>query len=626
MKGDCGKVKRFFSILWSTVKFLFVVLLVYLGSLFFREEKLPRACVQAICRRLSTDTLRIRCDSASFGFRKGVQLHALKVEDRRPDDGWREIASVRRAAIDPILRRVRLVELKYPRLPDSYYAPGSQETNARLELELPKIPEFRLQLDNPAILGLTPARVTAQVCVHPRWVTVDEAHIDWPENGRTLQIDGHVRLDLLEQWFRAEVSGLATQRQIRPLLEALDVPCAFPYFDAFTDIPQPVPARGRFEANLVNGDFFMNLDLKPVMGRYNGVEMARADGVLDFRYYVRGTNGNMRLTVDLPVALDPEGGRLGGSLTVDMTNDVVRLDYDIGSELAFRDILRIADVSFLSPDDTLDMIRCDTKPVITVKGRTGTTEDDLEANDLACAAQLAKGAFYGMELRDVDAVFNLRRDRLDFTRVTARGKTGGRIDARATLDFAGFDPARATAHVETDYREGSLEELADGLDFDLGERRGRVDASYVMDFPMTTNCVRGLNGTGRVKVTDGMLAQMKLFAGLTKLIAEKVPGVGFLVNQSQASADFTIENGVFTSDNVRIEGGFISIKGWGAYDIADDNLDFTVRVQFLKSDSMMGQIIQPITWPFTKLLLEFRAKGPLDSPDWEYVSVIDRIL
>ena len=143
---------------------------------------------------------------------------------------------------------------------------------------------------------------------------------------------------------------------------------------------------------------------------------------------------------------------------------------------------------------------------------------------------------------------------------------------------------------------------------------------------MTTNSVRGLNGTGSLKVTDGMLAQMKLFAGLTKLVAEKVPGVGFLVNQSQASADFTIENGVFKSDNVRIEGGFISIKAAGTYDIADDNLDFTVRVQFLKSDTMMGQILHPITWPFTKLLLEFKAKGPLDDPDWEYVSVIDRIL
>ena len=626
MKGDCGKVKRFFNILWRTVKFVFIVLLVYLGSLFFREEKLPRSWVQAACRRLSNEDLRISCDGASFGFKKGLQLRGIRVEERADTGAFQTMASVRTVAVDPILRKVRLVALKYPRLPASYYASGCQESNGRVDLDLPKIPTFRLQLDEPDILGLTPARVTAQVSIRRKRATLDEVHIDWPEAGRLLRIDGHVQLDLVEQWFRSEIHGLATQRQIRPLLEALDVPCAFPYFDGFTDVPQPVPSRGRFEANLVNGDFFMNLDLKPVMGKYNGVEMSRADGVLDFCYYVRGTNGNVRLKIDLPVALDPEGARLGGSLTVDMTNEVVRLDYDIASHLAFRDILRIADVDFLSPDTTLDMIRCDTKPVLTVKGRTGTTEDDLEANDLRCTAQLAKGAFYGMELRDATVEFNLRRDVLDFPKVTARGKTGGQIDARARLDFAGFDATRAMAHVEMDYREGSLEELADTLEFDLGERRGRVDANYSVDFPMTTNSVRGLNGTGSLKVTDGMLAQMKLFAGLTKLVAEKVPGVGFLVNQSQASADFTIENGVFKSDNVRIEGGFISIKAAGTYDIADDKLDFTVRVQFLKSDTMMGQILHPITWPFTKLLLEFKAKGPLDDPDWEYVSVIDRIL
>ena len=166
----------------------------------------------------------------------------------------------------------------------------------------------------------------------------------------------------------------------------------------------------------------------------------------------------------------------------------------------------------------------------------------------------------------------------------------------------------------------------DVLEFDLGERRGRVDASYVMDFPMTTNCVRGLNGAGRMKVTDGMLAQMKLFAGLTKLIAEKVPGVGFLVNQSQASADFTITNGIFRSDNVYIEGGVVSLKGWGTYDMAADNLDFTVRVQFMKKESLMGKIIHPVTFPFTKLLLEFKATGPIDAPNWNYISIIDRML
>ena len=141
-----------------------------------------------------------------------------------------------------------------------------------------------------------------------------------------------------------------------------------------------------------------------------------------------------------------------------------------------------------------------------------------------------------------------------------------------------------------------------------------------------TNDVRTLCGSGTLKITEGHLAQMKLFAGLTELLAEKIPGVSFLVNQTQASADYTITNGVFKSENVFIEGGLISIKGWGQYDIAADNLDFTVRVQFLKEQSMVGKIIHPVTLPFTKLLLEFKVDGPIDDPKWRYIKILDRIL
>ena len=109
-------------------------------------------------------------------------------------------------------------------------------------------------------------------------------------------------------------------------------------------------------------------------------------------------------------------------------------------------------------------------------------------------------------------------------------------------------------------------------------------------------------------------------------MADKVPGVGFVVNQSDASVDFTVTNGVFRSENVYIEGGLISLKGWGSYDMAKDDLDFTVRVQFLKNESILGKLVHPVTWPFTKLLLEFRATGPLDDPKWEYISILDRIL
>ena len=119
---------------------------------------------------------------------------------------------------------------------------------------------------------------------------------------------------------------------------------------------------------------------------------------------------------------------------------------------------------------------------------------------------------------------------------------------------------------------------------------------------------------------------MKLFSGLTESLAERVPGVSFLVDQTQASADVVFKNGVLTTENLYIDGGMISIKGWGSYDISKDDLDFVIRVQFTREESIAGKIVHYLTLPFTKLLLEFKVSGPIDNPRWENIQIVDRIL
>ena len=607
----------------KAMKVVFIVFFVFLGTLFFREQRLPQSWVERATDYVSTSNVIFRCEGAAFGFSRGLHLKGLRIYDRGKANNLEPVASARSVTVNPVLRTVRVVEAKYPRLPDSYYSSECRERNERLDFDMPRIPEFRLTLLRPEILGIAPERVTAQVNVRRKWFMLDEIRVTWPGGDSRLFADGSFRFDLVSQTAHGEVRGRSNVELIRPLIVALDVPSALPYMDAFTEIPEPVPASGVFDVNLENGDFNMSLDLKPTMGRYNGVPMSKAEGTIDLYAYTRGTNGNVNLDVRLPLALDPEGCRLSGSIGVRLTNGVARLAYDVDSRIGFREALEIA--NFIDPAD-LDMVVCDTKPVITVKGRSGTSVADSDHNDIEFSARLERGSFMGLQLRDASAKFSLAKDRLDFESVTARGKTGGQYDATAFLWFPGFDMANAEFGIKVKCAGGSLEELADTLSFDLGERDGKVDGWCEFSGPLSTNYAPRLNGRGSVKITEGHLAQMKLFAGLTKQLADKVPGVGFLVNQSDASVDFTVTNGVFRSDNVFIEGGLISLKGWGSYDIVKDNLDFTVRVQFLKNESVLGKVVHPVTWPFTKLLLEFKARGPLDSPEWDYISILDRIL
>ena len=65
---------------------------------------------------------------------------------------------------------------------------------------------------------------------------------------------------------------------------------------------------------------------------------------------------------------------------------------------------------------------------------------------------------------------------------------------------------------------------------------------------------------------------------------------------------------------------------YGQMDTTTGQLDYTVRVQFTKKDSIAGMILHPLTWPFTKLLLEFKLAGTAEDPQWEYISVLDRVV
>jgi hypothetical protein len=156
--------------------------------------------------------------------------------------------------------------------------------------------------------------------------------------------------------------------------------------------------------------------------------------------------------------------------------------------------------------------------------------------------------------------------------------------------------------------------------------KGDSTVEFSLAGPLNSSCATNLNGKGRIEIKDGYLSQLKLFAGLTEFLSEKVPGVAFVVNQSGVSADFTIEDGVVKSDNIFVEGAVFSISGKGAYNMATGDVAAVLRVQFFKKESFLSSLINPVTWAFSKLFMEVKLGGKISDPEWDYVSVIDRVL
>lgn len=616
-------MKRCLRVLLKTAKWLLVVLLLYVGSLFFRSQRIPPGWIAAAVDARAPTNIVFSCSAASFGFRQGLDIRGVRVYDKERKNPLEPVVAADSVSVDFFLRRVRVVALRVPRLGDSYYDSPCVERNRRVKVRLPKLSAFAVSLVRPQVLGVAPESVRATVKTTRRRIEVSDIRLTWPDLDRRLALNGFVSADFDEQRVWGEVQGEARQTHIRPLLQVLDVPSALPYMDAFTGVVEPVPSACRWSADLTTGDFRITIALHPVLGRYNGVPMQRADGEIDLCIYTRGTNLNYRTTVGPLVASDPKGRPLQGKLVVDGTNDVVSLDFDCTSALPLASLLSIADCF---NDGTLDCLVCDTPPVVSVAGRLATDAAHLDDNDLRGGVSFERGALFGMPLRDVSFDYRYRGSTVAFTNVAARGTDGGFYSGAAALDFPGLDPEKATFSLSAECRGGSLAELADALGSDFGGRNGVVDGAVELTGPISTNFYPALNGRGRIRVADERLSQMKLFMGLTDYLAKNVPGVAGLVNQSCASADYTIVDGVIKSDNISIEGDVFSIKAWGGYDIPADKLDFTVRVQLLRNDSFFAKLVRPVTFPFTKLLMEFKVLGSAHDPKWEYVSVLDRIL
>ena len=624
MKKALRNFLRYFS---KTMLCLFIVFLLFLGSLFFREQRLPRFIVDWITESCSSDGFVVSCEAAYFSFCYGLRLQDISLVDTGVADPFtRPVASAKDVLYDFMDDRLVVHNLEYRRLPDSYYSPPESDApGAPVEFDVPDVKNLEVTLVSPSILGLEPDKVSFSVKTFPdkRMISIENAQVALPGQDCDTVIHGSLVCDLESQMLQARMRGAATQRQIRPLLETLAIDCALPYMDAFTDITRPVKAECEIVADMFTGDFSMFLDLDvEKMGRYNSVPMAFAEGGIEFHSKINDDRRAMVTKVSVNSSEDYEGKSLTGWLAADNFSGRFKVNYDVKSGLKIEDSLKIAD--FMDPS-MLSFVHFDSSSFVTVDGFTGTTSENSDLNKIHGVFKSERGSVDGFKFVDLTGGYSLNDDVIAID-AEMKGICGGKVKLSTTVFCEKFEEDKARFKIKGSYRDGSLKELADALSFDLGERKGDVNIDLDISGDFSTNIWRTVNGKGKIEVTNGHLARMKLFEGLTESLAERVPGVSFLVDQTQASADVVFKNGVLTTENLYIDGAMISIKGWGSYDISQDDLDFVIRVQFTREKSIAGKIVHYLTLPFTKLLLEFKVSGPIDNPKWENIQIVDRIL
>ena len=626
-----GKILR---VMGKAMKLIFIAFCIYTGSLLFRQQELPAEWIEDRLQERLPENLVLHLGGGSFGFRDGLTLTDVKLYNKARKDALSPMVAVERASINLLTRRVHLVAPYYDKLPDGYYEPGYaygprsqlKEAPPPWDFRLPRLPKFRLTAERPDILGIKPERVEGEVTVNPTRAEINNIKVKWPrQTALPMTVDGYIYFDIAEKHLAGECEGLATQAFIRPHLVILDIPVCLPYVDAFTGVQGPIPAYFAWDVNLDTGKTVLDLGLHPTLGAYRKVPMKRADGVLKIEVWYRDGFMESDIHIGPITAYDNSGRMLEGGFIVHRQgpNDDITLEVDAKSELKKDDILEIIDCL---NDGTLDDFKCETPLKVWVKGFLATEDERQAANDLRGEMAVERCEIFNIAMENAQTEYEYKGDELTFKNATAKGSLGGELSAWAKFKLPAMESDKASVELDVNYRKGSVEEVADFFDFDLGDRKGKMEGSIHLSGPLTTNLLSKANGYGRINIEDGHLAQMKLFAGMTSALAEYVPGVGTIVNQNTGSCTFTIEDGVLKTDDLIIEGSLFSISAKGTYDIANDNLDFTVLTQFTRKESMLGKyLIRPIMWTFSKLLMEYKVRGPMDHAEWDYQGILDRV-
>ena len=630
----------------ATKFFLFLLLLVLavVSVVRFIEIAAPQSALEYVSRKISSEDWLVRIESVKWSFPGRIVVKGVRVFDRKKAEAKpflsAEDAVVRLSLtrfpwnLKRIVRSIVVTGLKMPRLPDGYYIPDSiefpgspdfKERNEPLKMEIPEMKSFRLTLVEPDILDLKARRVTVnEVSSRNNVLRFEGVRVMFPDRDAKMEVNGSCELDIPGQRIVGSVHGQARQGNIRPMLQALDISNSYQFVDAFTGVTTPVDAGCKFEVNLRNSDLRIFLDLNPTGGAYRNVPLKSAQGNVDIRVFVRDCFQNARISVGPVDARMADGTHMTGSVFYENTNDIGYVTFrNVHSTTSLSNALTVADVL---NDGTLDCLQPEKDTRISLNGVMAVDPAHASTNRIDGSIAFSEGTFFGMPLRKASTEFRLRGERVVFENAKASMPHGGDISGSGSISFPGFREDTASFNVAINGSGIALDDVLSSLGVESGDMEGKVSGSVEFGGPLTTALVSRVNGKISVRLRDGHLARLKLFAGLTDYLAKNVPGVSSLVDQSDAEIKGTISNGVIKTSSILVSGGVFTITGTGSYSMPDDMIDITARVRIFKNDSIIGKLANPITWTFSKLLMEFKVYGSLNDPKWKYISVIERLL
>jgi hypothetical protein len=186
---------------------------------------------------------------------------------------------------------------------------------------------------------------------------------------------------------------------------------------------------------------------------------------------------------------------------------------------------------------------------------------------------------------------------------------GGSANGFADFDFrvphegADYDFAVNMTNVDLHLLSVNLSSQTNSLE---GALSGRLVVTRA-----DTRDWRTWDGYGHAALRNGLIWDEPIFGMLSPVLNTFSPGLGSS-RATEASADFTMTNGVIYSSSLEIHTMLAQLKYAGKVDMSG-NVNMNVTALLLRNTPVVGQAVSWILTPFTKLF-EYHVTGTLEKP------------
>jgi len=350
--------------------------------------------------------------------------------------------------------------------------------------------------------------------------------------------------------------------------------------------------------------FYLAADFSMPACVFRGVSVQSATGRVDVM--IENEHNTLRLA---PLVVSREEGTASGRITVHIAPESL-VEFDARSSVEPKAMLQMLG---LLTNGALP--ECHFEGPFDFWGRGVVDYGNFHGTDFR-----GGGNFYGFRYRDYPVITNncffMKMEGLTNICPFVEGRFYGgllraQVDVRAT-DFAAQDWRYAVTGKLDQADFGSL--AADRKITNRLAYCGALSGSVFVQGMVKDSNGATMTGNGRVSVRNGRVFLLPVFGGLSTLMARIIPGVDFVLRQTDMKADFAISNRMFSTENAVIEGSVLSLSGRGNYTF-DQNVNFDVQVRLMKEKTFMAKVLRVVTYPLSKLF-ELRLRGTRDAPRW----------